>query len=187
MSEQDNGIVRRLAFKEVNDGDLLKFVAKSATSGTGGGARDLRFRPFKKFDGVFGRILTGRESPMRRRNGVMTPVPIYTSRVTVLGGQGGNSTRDLVFEPPTTARAGEGRLTRVSSLGLEPPIGGGRLFFLLFQTGADTPFIAFATAQQIDAKDWHPSVNDFLAEALSKVNKSAKGYIDFEVPGSYYG
>jgi len=187
MAGQDDGVVRRLAFKEVVEGDLLKFLAKSASSGTGGGARDLRFRPFKNFDGVFGRILTGRESPMRRRNGVPTPVPIYTSKVTVLDGMGGSAVKDLIFEPPTTARAGEGRLTQVSKLGLNPPTDAGRLLFLLFQTGADTPFIAFATSKQIDGKEWHPLVNDFLAEALANVTKSARGYIDFEVPGSYYG
>lgn len=185
----DERQIRRLVFKEIVDGDRLKFVAKAAPGGNGGGARDLRFRPFDSFDGVFGRMLTGRSKETRRRGNLMQDVEVYTSVVGVLDHDGNVQNKDLKFEPPTDARAGEGRLTRVHKLGLEPPPETERVLFLLFQTAEPTPFIAFATGSQVRDKAWATELNDFFAEALAATTdrRVARGFIDFERHSRFIG
>ena len=50
------GQVQRFVYKELKAGDLRKFEAASADSGTGGGARDQRFSPGGTFAPVFSKI-----------------------------------------------------------------------------------------------------------------------------------
>ncbi|MDT7530579.1 hypothetical protein OVY29_18110 [Sphingopyxis sp. SE2] len=174
--------VKRIIFREVMPGDLRKFTATSADSNTGGGARDFRFTPFEKFDGVFARALPGREKKPRVRNGVRTSVTLYTADVSIPKKNGSASTRELRFEPPTTAREGEGRLAQLSKFGLEPPAGEGRFFLLIIEDASANVILTFYSEQDLASGQWHSVVNDFFKKVLATPQKTNanQGFIDFE-------
>lgn len=186
MSKGSGGILR-LATREIWPGDRLKFEAKAAPGGTGGGARDMRFRPYAKFDDVFARILPGRELEDRKRGGVPTQVTVYTASVSVRN-PGGNHNTKMIFEPPTDARDVEGRVTVIHKLGLViPPQTAHRLLFVVGQMADGSAFTTIAREEDIPA--WHDDVADLLSRVLSfnSKKKASSGYIDFETGRSYAG
>ena len=143
MSGSAGGIAR-LAVREIWPGDELKFQAKAAPGGTGGGARDMRFRPYTRFDDVFGRILSGRDRFERKRSGQKQLVTVYTSPVSVRN-PGGDHQTVMIFEPPTDARGDEGRVTKIHQLGLVIPARkGSRLLFLVGQMASGDAFTTVA-------------------------------------------
>jgi hypothetical protein len=175
--------LKRLVFREVLDGDVKKFAAKSNISGTGGGARDFRYRPYDDFDDVFSRILTDHKKEKRTRDEQPVDVVTYFGKGTYRGPNGDEPDKVLQFEPPTTARPNEGRLTRLSSLGLTVPKGEGRVFLLIWQMDDDAVWLGFATQKQLEANAWYQKINDFLLECMNAkrpVNNAAQGFIDFE-------
>lgn len=174
--------VKRIIFREVMDGDLKKFTATAAPSGTGGGARDLRFRPFDKFDGVFARALPGREKVERRREGEREIVEIYTAKANIVRSNNQSFKKDVSFEPPTTARPNEGRLARVHDLNLEVPKGEGRLLILIIQDAKGELIITFFSERDLESGSWHATVNDFFKDVFSQPARASatQGYIDFE-------
>lgn len=177
-----NTNVKRIIFREVMDGDLKKFTATAAPSGTGGGARDLRFRPFDKFDGVFARALPRREKVERRREGEREEIEIYTAKANVVRSNNESFKKEIAFEPPTTARPNEGRLARVHDLNLDVPEGEGRLLILIIQDGKDELIITFFSEKDLESGKWHAAVNDFFKEVFSQPARASatQGYIDFE-------
>lgn len=174
--------VKRIIFREVMPGDLKKFTATAAPSGTGGGARDLRFRPFDKFDGVFARTLPGREKVERRREGEREEIEIYTANANVVRSDNTSFKKQISFEPPTTARPDEGRLARVHDLNLDVPEDEGRLLILIIQDANDELIITFFSEKDLESGKWHPAVNEFFKEvfATPKRASATQGYIDFE-------
>lgn len=174
--------VRRIIFREVMPGDLRKFTATAAPSGTGGGARDLRFRPFDKFDGVFARALPGREKVERKREGERDEIEIYTAKAKVVRSNDEAFEKAISFEPPTTARPDEGRLARVHDLNLDVPEGEGRVLILIIQDAKGELIITFFSEKDLKSGKWHPAVNDFFKDVFSTPHKvsAIQGYIDFE-------
>ena len=174
--------VKRIIFREVMEGDLRKFTATSADADTGGGARDFRFTPFDKFDGVFARALAGREKVQRVRQGVRTIVTLYTATASIPRNDGTTATKELRFEPPTTARDGEGRLAQLSKFGLEPPTGKGRYLLLIIEDASGNVILTFFSEQDLAGGMWHSAVNKFFKQVFGKPPKknATQGYIDFE-------
>jgi len=175
--------VKRIIFREVMEGDLKKFTATAAPSGTGGGARDLRFRPFDKFDGVFARALPGRENVERKRDGERETIEIYTAQANVVRSNNQSFKKDISFEPPTTARPNEGRLARVHDLNLDVPDGEGRLLILIIQDAKDELIITFFSEKDSKSGNWHTTVSDFFKEVFAQPARASatQGYIDFEI------
>lgn len=174
--------VKRIIFREVMDGDLRKFTATAAPSGTGGGARDLRFRPFSKFDGVFARTLPGRQVVERTRNGARDDIEIYTGVANVVRSNNSSSKKKISFEPPTTARPDEGRLARVHDLNLDVPEGEGRLLILIIQDSNDDLIITFFSERDLASGQWHEAVTAFFKDVFAKpaTTNATQGYIDFD-------
>lgn len=172
----------RLVFREVLSGDRRKFRAKSNDANSGGGARDFRFSPYEKFDGVFERMLSGRSTVLRSRNGVKTPEEIYTSSVNVVKADGNTALKKIVFEPPTTARKNEGRLTQLNHYGLDVPSEEeGRIVLLLYQTGNSKLWLTFATEQQLQGDVWDEEITHLLLNCLNAprpYTHAAQGYYD---------
>lgn len=172
--------IKRLIFREVLAGDVKKFEAKSNKTKSGGGARDFRFRPYSEFDGIFERMLAGTDTKPRKRDGAAKTITIYTSPVSIWGG---TVSHPLEFEPPTTARKNEGRLTRLNHLGLAVPKNQGRVFLVIHQTGDDKVWLSFATQDELTNKAWHPTINDFLLACMlapRSSNSAAQGFLDIE-------
>jgi len=186
MGESEVAKVLRLVFREVLPGDRRKFIAQSADSPSGGGARDFRFSPYDRFEDVFELMFPGRETKTRRRNGHDVDIEIYTGRVSIWGR--GETLLPLEFEPPTSARPNEGRLTRLNHLGLVVPTEAGRVLLVLYETDDNRLWMAFATEESLQARQWHRVVNDFLLSCLERdrpANHAAQGFLDL-VTGKQY-
>ena len=174
--------VKRIIFREVMEGDLRKFTATSADANTGGGARDFRFTPFEKFDGVFARVLPGRLKKPRVRNNVRTTVTLYRATVSVPGKDGTAALKELRFEPPTSARGGEGRLAQLSKFGLEPPTNEGRFLLLIIEDAGGNVIVTFYSEQDLASGNWHATVDAFFRNVFATPQKknANQGFIDFE-------
>lgn len=176
--------VTRFVFKELKPGDLLKFNAMSASSGTGGGARDQRFSPYTKFDPVFAAMFKKHETKNRKmRDGTVLTSTIYVANVSVhiddtyadahdphVVQNGGASylIETLKYWPPTKGRGNEGRLGQVSKLRLAPPSDEGRVFLMIFEDGTlISPRLAFVTEAAVKASLWHKAINDFFAKLIA--------------------
>ena len=179
----------RFVYREVLAGDRRKFVAKAADANTGGGARDFRFSPYDKFGGIFEKMLTGRKFENRTRDGVTVPQELLTSRVQVARANGKWVDKPIEFEPPTTARPAEGRLTRLNSYALEVPSGAaGRILLILFQTGDQKVWLSFATEAQLNSGKWEKSLTRILQDCLAEsrpVNHAAQGFHDFSLGSGF--
>lgn len=174
--------VSRIIFREVKEGDLRKFTATSNDSPSGGGARDFRYRPFDRFDGIFARVLPGRKSESRVRNGMRTTETLYTAPVSVPHNNGSVSRHELTFEPPTTAREGEGRLAQLDKYDLDPPKNEGRVLLLIIEDGGGHVILTFFSEKDLAGKLWHPTVNAFFSKVFSVPSKRSanQGFIDFQ-------
>jgi hypothetical protein len=179
----NSSAVKRVVFREVLPGDVLKFAAKSNKTKSGGGARDFRYNPYDKFDDVFGRLLKGRRQEDRVRNKITTSVTVYENKAGLCTPSGVVPGKTLEFEPPTSAREGEGRLTRLNSLGLSVPKNQGRVFLMVWQTDDGKVWFGFATENELQSGKWHASINDFLLSCMTAKRRhgnAAQGFIDFE-------
>jgi hypothetical protein len=179
----------RLVYREVLPGDVAKFAGKSNITQSGGGARDFRFRPYYKFQGIFEKLLSGRKTETRIRNGVPTPTLIYKDTLSVIDAIGGATVRPIEFEPPTTAREDEGRLPRLNAYGLVVPSGNfGRVLLLLYQTGRGALFLSFATEADLLNNVWDVTVTHHLLDCLNESrpeNHAAQGFFDLQTGISF--
>lgn len=179
----------RLVYREVLPGDVAKFAGKSNTAPSGGGARDFRFSPYSKFQGIFEKLISGKKTEPRRRNGMSTDTLILTGKVTVTDASQVAREKTIEFEPPTTARGDEGRLPRLNAYGMSVPSGNcGRILLLLYQTGSRQLFLNFATEQELRSGVWDPTVTLHLLGCLSErrpVSHAAQGFFDLATGESY--
>lgn len=183
----DDGLnVIRVLFQNIEDGDRLKFVARSNTSDTGGGARDLRFRPEKKFFPFFEKMFLGRKREQRTSKGVSSEIEILTG--TVVWNEGGNEVSAMMeIWPSTAARPNECRISKVSSFGLDGLIqndpNGGKSVLMMFQQENGTVRIFFTTETSLKDDNWDPTIKKFASEWLNKGTKSA--FLDLQSKERY--
>ena len=191
--------VQRYVFRELREGDLEKFNATSSFSGTGGGARDIRFRQPAEFDPLFAVMFPGRRTINRRAGGVSYTATIYHANVAVhrdhtnaaasdpriqSDGSGNEFIVDDVEYWPSahTGRyAAESRLGQISKLTLSPPTNEGNVFVLILQDGTPlSPRLAFLTEASVQGHRWEKSVNDFFADLFLRLpgNGAVMGYRD---------
>ncbi len=192
-----SGAVKRFVFKELKDGDIRKFNATSADSDSGGGARDQRFSPYDKFDAVFKAMFKGapEQKKRKKKDGSVEVLTVYVSPVAVhaddthhtnlsMEVQHGGAPyliETLRYWPPTEVRANEGRLGEVSKLDLAPPRKKGRVFLLIAEDDtALSPRLMFVTEQDVKAKVWEKSINDFFETLLETppATNAVMGYKD---------
>ena len=174
--------VARVVFREIVPGDLRKVEADAQDAGTGGGARDLRFRPYEKFAPVFSVLLPERVPEMRKRGGERVPVELSRGKLYWLEEEETRSA-EAVFEPPTDARPGEGRLTCVHNVPplRELPERDGRFVLLLVQDGAGRVWPHVVTDTSLRGGEWDDAVAQPIVKCLDAAagRKSVcAGYID---------
>ncbi len=172
--------VKRVVFKQIVEGDFRKFVAQSNDTDSGGGARDLRFRPYDEFVKVFRLLFPVVRHAKRRRNGGMVDVEILVGKFHWPGGS-----KEATFEPPTDARPNEGRVPVVHTyppFSKLPATNQGKMVLLLVQRDDDTVWPEFATEESLRSGKWHKSVAQPILRSLDAErasNQVARGYIDF--------
>lgn len=183
--------VKRIIFKQIVEGDLRKFRAESNDAATGGGARDLRFRPHDKFEKAFAKLFPTVRRMTRKRAGGHTTVDIYYGRLYWTDASGNQKSSEASYEPPTDARPNEGRIPVVYQY---PPLNNlprtdqGKILLLLIQRDDNTVWPCFATEDSLRSGDWDANVSRPLIRCLDakrSLHKVAIGFIDFENGTSY--
>ena len=186
MFEQigSHGDIVRIVFREILDGDRLKFIAQSNLTDSGGGARDLRFRSWNEIVGTL-RTLFPETRIVKRQRGEGNNLEVYVGHFHWIQ-EGQTISKEVVLEPPTDARPNEGRITRVHQYDcfntFQPSENSGRLIVLFVQRidGSVWPFVI--TEHSLRHDEWHPGVADFLLSALitnRRQGSAAYGFIDF--------
>ena len=184
---RDDGLnVVRVLFQNIEQGDRLKFEAKSNISKSGGGARDLRFRPESEFLPFFQRMFPDRR--MQKRSGRSGLGKIEVLRGTVLWEESGREKwATMEIWPATDARPNECRIAKISNFGLSDLIkddpAGGKSVFMMFQLGNETIRLHFTTETGLRADDWDPTIKRFAADWMREGTKSA--FLDLETKEFY--
>lgn len=111
-----------------------------------------------------------------------TTETLYTAPVSVPHNNGSVSRHELTFEPPTTAREGEGRLAQLDKYDLDPPKNEGRVLLLIIEDGGGHVILTFFSEKDLAGKLWHPTVNAFFSKVFSVPSKRSanQGFIDFQ-------
>lgn len=181
--------VLRIFFQEVRAGDRRKLAAQSNDAQTGGGARDLRV-PHEKFGPLFGKMFPNEVRRVRSRGGDRREVVCNGGPLYWVDEHGEHSI-DVEYEPPTSARPAEGRLTRIHEIPMlaekVPGAEEGRCFLLLVQNGTKKVFHHYVTAAQLDSGGWNLVLQTAINECIKKTptGRSVRGYYDFVVSESY--
>lgn len=162
----------------MTEGDRLKLQTESATSGTGGGARDLRFGPWDKFEPVVARMLPDTVvERSRRKIGDKWVRQDVEVRVGSLNWNDGNQRRraELKFWPPTGARSFEGRIATAYQL---PPLarssmpsGQNEVFALVWddENGIWAQYVAEPQLRTPPpGQSWEPTIRQELLSALDE-------------------
>lgn len=184
ISEARPAGIKRVVFKEILPGARRKFLARSNDADTGGGARDLRFRPFDRFDAIFAKLFPEVRSEGASRGGARVQLKVRVGRFYWQEGRKVLS-KEATFAPPTNARS-EGYLRVVHTypiLNSPPPETEGRLVLLLVQDDDDRVWPHFVTEPQLRSGDWHEAVaREVLAclNAPRPMGRAARGFKDFE-------
>ncbi|MDE2888330.1 MAG: hypothetical protein OXR72_08935 [Gemmatimonadota bacterium] len=183
---RDDLIVVRVLFQNIEDGDRRKFAARSNDSPTGGGARDLRFRPESEFWPFFKLVFPNRRGEARKSKGVYREIEILSGRVQW---QQFGQEKSAILEvwPSTDARPNEARIAQISRLGIydlikDDPVGG-RSVFMLFQQKNGTIRLHFTTEHSLLSHDWDPTIREFATAWIRSGVKSA--FFDLESKRRY--
>jgi hypothetical protein len=173
-----------VVFRELASGDLRKFKAASNNAASGGGARDLRFRPYDSFQGAFERLFPVEASENRRRGKRGTIVKVRRGKLHWADPvTGATHTQEAQFEPPTDARGNEGRLVKVHEYAcFQPPYpkGEGKLVLVLARDSDGAVWAHITSENSLRTDKWHPMVASAILDCLdAKRSRRAipQGYI----------
>lgn len=182
--------IARVLWKQILPGDRRKFIAKSHDSDTGGGARDLRFRGDEELEAIVLAMFPDQEQATRRRNRVATPITRHRGQFcwrSVSGGKQRTHSEVAYIEPPTSAREGEWRITRVHTYevfqGSLPPVSAGRVLLLLIQTDDGNIWPRFTTETSLRKDKWSAAVKQHILGCLDSKKSSrraAYGFFDLQ-------
>lgn len=165
--------ITRIVYKEIVAGDLRKFKAQSHDTPSGGGARDLRFRPYSEFRKVFERML-----PTIQPNGVFAGQFMWVEN-------GIQKTGAAFFHPPTSARPNEGRIANVNKYlpqGSLPAENDSTIILMIVQRDDGSIWPCFTTTRSLESGGWHAAVSEPILNCLRarrRSGTSCSGYIDY--------
>lgn len=162
--------VKIVVYKEILPGDLKKFRAASNKSKTGGGARDLRFNPGRKFDSIFRKMFE-----LDEEKGILIG-EFHWGEVP--------NTQVEVY-PPTNARPTEIRITKIHHCFPDSiiPNDAEGCILLIVQNTKDEIWPYFTTYKSLIEDKWHRSIKEHIINGLTAKRRkgvAADGFIDFE-------
>ena len=168
--------VDRLVLFNIENGDRRKFVAKSNDTASGGGARDLRFRPETEFLPLFRRMFPTKTTKMRSKGGASSQIEVLSGTVNWYTLSGTESANMEVW-PSTASRPNESRLAKIYKYGLHGLIqndpNGGRSVFLLLQQANGDLWLYFTTETSLLTQNWDPKIKKFAQDWFDDGCKSA--------------
>ena len=176
MGSDDTRVVRVL-FQIVEQGDRLKMAARSNVAPTGGGARDLRFRPASEFLPFFKKMLPEVVLEPRGAGQIAT----YRGSVS-WEASGQQKSGVMTVWPATDARPNECRIARVSEFDFAGLVkndpADGRSIFMLFQQRNGMVRVYFTTETSLKSDSWSSTIRDFARAWLATEERSA--FLDLE-------
>ena len=169
--------IERILLQNIEDGDRRKFIAKSNDSASGGGARDLRFRPETKFLPFFRRMLPNKIYKTRKAKSVSFQIEVLSGTVKWKETSGDKSATMEIW-PSTDARPNECRIARISEFALDGLIqtdpNGGRSVFMMFQQANGDIRLHFTTETSLSTPNaWDPRIEKFAKDWFTDGCKSA--------------
>jgi hypothetical protein len=183
--------VARILYKEIVPGDLRKIIAESNDSATGGGARDFRFGEFGKLEPIIRKLFPHTIKQRRRREGKYVEVDIFRGTFH-WNASGVDEQKEVEFEPPTTARPSEGRITRVHEQPCFAPgriPKSGKVLLLLVQRNDGTVWPHFIEEASLSVPGvWDVRVSKELLDCIDRkraANMAVIGYRDFTTGKGY--
>jgi len=173
--------IRRIVYREISNADRLKFTARSNRAATGGGARDIRFRPYTKFGDVFSRLFPETRTERTKANPSET---IFVGKFNWLE-SGALREMESKFVPPNDSRDTEGRLTQVNKYPCFtnlPDGNEGMVLLLLIQDANGSVWPVFATEKSLGDPGWNRDVADKILNCINakRSRTAVAGYMDFE-------
>lgn len=196
---KDDKAISRVLWKEIKQGDRRKFSATSNDdSSAGGGARDLRFRGGDDLDAIVKAMFPRQNTVMRRRDGCSQPVLQHEGDLgwidMLADGSRIERFQVAVMEPPTTARPGEWRLTRVHTYPalaekIPPQPSTGRLFLLLVQTKGEKIWPLFVDEETLrTGSGWQGAFRRHIISCLDRPIRQGRtilGYFEADTGRQY--
>jgi len=186
--------VARIFYKEIVEGDVRKMKAESNDSDTGGGARDFRFGDYEKLKPIMEKLFPEVAILKRRRDGQQVDIQIRFGKFYWESNDKEES-RQVEFEPPTTARPREGRITRVHEQPCFAPEtipnfdAGNEVLLLLVQRNDGTVWPYFIQESSLSAPGlWDKQVANTILSCIQKkrpANRAVIGYRDFITGDAY--
>jgi hypothetical protein len=184
---------QRLLYKRFLMGDDRKVKGQSNISKTGGGARDVRFGPWERFEGIVKVMFPETTIEMTRRKdsetGEYAPhkAVVHVGKLRYRDDRGDPDEIAVELWEPTGARAFEGRLARAGELPpFRPgtmPAGKGSVFMLLAQDADGTLEGTWVTEHALrHGQGWYKPFQQALLDALDKASATAnvRGFIDLQ-------
>jgi hypothetical protein len=166
-------------YKRCVPGDRLKVEGRAQSSGTGGGAKDIRFNPLSMFEAVFQEVFSAsRTEPKGAR---VNSGPVYWSE----GGKTKGPIEIEIWAPAKGAKRGEMRIGSVPEVipfdkdhipdqKLDP-------FFLIW-TDADEGQVwaRYTTIGELRMPGWAPTLVDPILDSVERVppERNIRGWID---------
>jgi hypothetical protein len=164
-------------YKRCVPGDRRKVEARSHDSGTGGGARDIRFNPLPMFETVILKVFSDAHSASGGRQ---------VNSALVYWWENGETRGPIEVQvwAPTEARRGEMRLTRVHEVvpfdedhippqELDP-------FFLIWTDDEERVWARYTTVEELRKPGWARGLVDPILESVERVpmDRNIRGWID---------
>jgi len=172
--------VRHVLYKRCVAGDRRKVKAQSNNDAhQGGGARDLRFNPWPRFEAVIANMFTNvRELDDGRK--------VYSAPVYWYDGSQKMGPCTVEFWSPTQSRPSDGRLSKVHLVtpfdeqhlpakGLDP-------FFLLWQDTDDVIWAKYVTVPEFGQAGWAKSVVTPILNAvkMTPAGDNIRGWVNVQ-------
>ena len=162
--------VKLVIYKKIVPGDFKKFRAESNDAPSGGGARDLRFRPANEFTAQFS---------------IMFAVPGANATLTGQFYWEGLTPTDVKIHQPTNSRPGEVRIATVHECfpAQVIPADCDDCVLLLVLRSDDRVYPAFTSERSLREDNWHSAVKEPILRGLHAIRSAMKtpmGYVDIE-------
>jgi hypothetical protein len=177
--------VARILYKEIVAGDVRKIKAESNDADSGGGARDFRFGDFDELEPIIRKMFPDVAKEFRRRGGKTVEIEIFKGAFHWNSG-GKDQYKAVEFEPPTSARPKEGRITRVHEqpaldTSRIPKFGAGnRVLLLLVQRNDGTVWPYFVDELSLSEPGaWDPRVAKDLLNCMNARRPGGRAVIGF--------
>lgn len=186
--------VARIFYKEIVDGDVRKINADSNDAKTGGGARDFRFGDYDKVAPIMEKFFPEAKTVKRKRNGQQVDVEVRRGRF-YWNSNNKEESKEVEFEPPTTARPSEGRITRVHEQPsfapnkIPPFNAGNKVLLLVVQCNDGTVWPYFIEESSLSMPGaWDQQVAKTILACINAKRASNRvviGYRDFVTGDAY--